>query len=387
MRVLVCTTAGAGHFGPMAPFGRACMEAGHDVVVAAPASFAPAVRSAGFEHAPFDDVAPEVMSAVFARLPGLPTDEANAVVMRDVFGRLDSQAALPAMTATISTWRPHVVLREPCEFASWVAAGKAGVPQVRIGIGLYALNEILLDHAADALHELRSLAGVTDDQSLDTLRSSPYFTVVPPSFDSAPVADVTPLRFRHSDAGSPEASLPPPWGDPALPFVYVTFGSVTATLGPFGSIYPAVVAALADVPARILLTTGEGMDPASIGPVPANLRIERWWPQADVMPGCAAVVGHGGFGTTITTLAAGVPQVVVPLFASDQFLNGTRIAELGAGVCLEGGVDAAGGLPDALQQVLADPSYRAIAGSLADEIGTLPPMSAAVPIIERLALR
>ena len=69
MRGMVSTTAGSGHFGPLIPFGVACREAGHDVRVAAPASFAGAVAGAGFEHAPFADVASEVMGPIFSRLP------------------------------------------------------------------------------------------------------------------------------------------------------------------------------------------------------------------------------------------------------------------------------------------------------------------------------
>jgi UDP:flavonoid glycosyltransferase YjiC (YdhE family) len=39
------------------------------------------------------------------------------------------------------------------------------------------------------------------------------------------------------------------------------------------------------------------------------------------MPHARAMIGHGGFGTTMTGLANGVPMVVVPLFAMDQFFN------------------------------------------------------------------
>jgi len=39
MRVLVSTTANDGHFGPLQPFARACTAAGHEVRVAAPASY------------------------------------------------------------------------------------------------------------------------------------------------------------------------------------------------------------------------------------------------------------------------------------------------------------------------------------------------------------
>ena len=44
------------------------------------------------------------------------------------------------------------------------------------------------------------------------------------------------------------------------------------------------------------------------------------------------MIGHGGFGTTMAALAAGVPQVVVPLFAIDQFVNAEQVAAVHAGV-------------------------------------------------------
>ena len=39
--MLLSTTAGAGHFGPMTAIARACVEAGHEVRVAAPDKAAP----------------------------------------------------------------------------------------------------------------------------------------------------------------------------------------------------------------------------------------------------------------------------------------------------------------------------------------------------------
>src|SRR5687768_1559085 len=104
----------------MVPFAQACRDLGHEVKVAAPASFAAAVAGAGLDHAPFADVPPEVMGRVFGRLPELPRDEANRIVMADVFGRLDAQAALPGVTEILAGWRPDVVVREFCEFASLV---------------------------------------------------------------------------------------------------------------------------------------------------------------------------------------------------------------------------------------------------------------------------
>ena len=92
MRVLVSTTAGSGHLRPLVPFATALRDGGHEVLVAAPESFAPAVARGGFPHAPFPDAPPEELGAAFAGLAGLPNDEGNVVVVRDVFGQPFLQA-------------------------------------------------------------------------------------------------------------------------------------------------------------------------------------------------------------------------------------------------------------------------------------------------------
>ena len=47
-----------------------------------------------------------------------------------------------------------------------------------------------------------------------------------------------------------------------------------------------------------------------------------------------AMLGHGGFGTTMGALAAGVPQVVMPIFTSDQLANAEHVAAVGAGIAV-----------------------------------------------------
>ena len=47
-------------------------------------------------------------------------------------------------------------------------------------------------------------------------------------------------------------------------------------------------------------------------------------PLRALLPRCAALVHHGGIGTTAEALRAGVPQVIVPL-AYDQFDNAARV--------------------------------------------------------------
>jgi glycosyltransferase len=397
MRVLFSTTAGSGHFGPLIPFAKACSDAGHMVKVAAPTSFATDVWRAGLDHAPFDDVPPDVMGPVFARLPKMSFELANATVMGEIFGRLDAQAALPGVAEIVDAWKPDVVVREPCEFASLVAAERAGIPQVQVAIGMGPLDGSMLSVLAAPLAELSVVADLPEDGAMRTLMRTPGFTTVPAALDGVGPeprnddmnanAAGTIRRFHDPSLIAGAGDLPPSWGDPGHPLVYVTFGSVTAGVGPYSAIYAATLRALADMPLRVLMTTGRGIDPATLAPIPANIHVEQWWTQADVMPHTAAVVGHGGFGTTMMTLAAGVPQVIVPLFAFDQSINAERVAAIGAGEHVVGGPDAVGAIPSSLTRVLNDPTYRKGAQAVAADMARLPSVTESVPILQNLAAR
>lgn len=386
MRVLVASTAGAGHFGPLVPVARACAEAGHQVAVAAPASFATEVAGAGFEHLPFADVPPDVLGPVMDRLPSLSMEEANRVVVTEVFGRLDAQAALPALTATVEEWRPDLVLREPTEFGSLAAALGAGVPQAVVAVGVTALLEQVAAMVAESLAELDALAGLALGTCSSAIRRATTLTSVPQALDDVRPSDAEhggPVHRYRMPVVPGEGRLPGTWGDPADPLVYVSFGSVAAALPPFAVIYQAVLDALADQPLRVLLTTGRGVATQTLR-IPPNAWVEQWWPQDDVLHQAAAVVGHGGFGTTMAALAAGIPQVVLPLFAMDQFVNADHLAAVGAGVAVPGGPAGAGALPDALASVLREDAYRTAARSIADQMAGLPPLARVVPMLEAL---
>ena len=180
MRVLFSTTAGAGHFGPLVPVARACAAAGHEVRVAAPASFAADVARAGLAHEPFADVPAPLMEAVFRELPGLPETEANRRVFRDVFGRLDAQHALPGLQRVLARWRPDVVVRDPVELGSLAAAEAAGVPHAHVSISVERLLRWALPMLAEPLAELDVLVGLHDGTLRAALATETACTSVPP---------------------------------------------------------------------------------------------------------------------------------------------------------------------------------------------------------------
>jgi MGT family glycosyltransferase len=125
---------------------------------------------------------------------------------------------------------------------------------------------------------------------------------------------------------------------------------------------------------RTILTTGDALDPASLGPIPENVRALRFVPQAELLGHVRAVVCHGGSGTTLGALAAGVPLVVLPLFA-DQPTNATEVARIGAGLSVPYAGATAQALAAALMRVLSEPAFGARARALATEIAYLPPVS------------
>jgi UDP:flavonoid glycosyltransferase YjiC (YdhE family) len=145
----------------------------------------------------------------------------------------------------------------------------------------------------------------------------------------------------------------------------------------------------------VLVTIGRGSDPEELGPRPPNVRVERWVPQDAVVPHAAAIVCHGGYGSTLGALSHGVPLVVLPLFSADQWANAGAVAGVGAGVALDGerrtrrvlglpSAETLGGLAGAVLSVLGDAAYRRAAARVADAIRALPPIDHAVDVLARL---
>jgi hypothetical protein len=350
VRILFASTQGAGHFGPLVPFLDAALRRGHDVLVVGPPTLDP--RSYPFRAGATPPE--EVLGPLWGRMPSLPPGQGDLVVVGQIFGRLNVDAMLPTLRETIADWRPDVVFRETAEFASAIAADEAGVPHVHVAAGLVWVVEGYLGFAAPELEDARSGIG-------ERIAASPTVTCWPASVDVGQ-ADVR--RFRDPAREVPPAPLPDWWQGDDRPLVYVTFGSVAAEFPPAAAVYRSALDAVADLGARILLTVGTELD---VGPVPENVHVERWVPQGDVLGHAAAVVCHGGAGTTLGALAAGVPLVVVPLFA-DQPLNGARAAVSGAAV-----VASIDGIRSALERVLATAAYGEAAGRIAAELRALPP--------------
>ena len=354
MRILFSSTAGAGHFAPLAPFIRSSLKNGHEAMVAAPASWEEAATATGAAFWAFGDPPPEEMAAAMGSLTQLPREEANRRVVAEIFGRLDATAAVPRLRQAIEELQPDLVVRESAEFGSAVAAELHDVPQIRVGIGLAEMERYILGVVQANVDALRRSYGLSGPNGHS---ETPYYTLYPAGLDDGPFPA---SRFRD-----------PAWvrstgGDR---FVYVTFGSVAGALPAVTRVYGEAMRAVAGLDAEVLLTIGHGADPDVVGAPAPNVRVERWVDQNEVLTRATAVVCHGGGGTTLGALAAGVPVVVVPLFSSDQHINARQVAASGAGVNV---APEAGAIRTGLDEVLGDASFRRAAGVLADELAGHP---------------
>jgi UDP:flavonoid glycosyltransferase YjiC (YdhE family) len=377
MRVLISTRQGAGHFGPLIPFAHALLRNNDEVVVTAPASAAPMIAGAGLDHHPIPDPPQAEREPIFARARTLDPDEANSVVVSDLFVRIDTRAAYPHMVAAIERWQPDVMLYDISDFAAGLAAEAKELPTVSVSITQAMHMQKLARPIAEALDEVRAEIGLEPDPRLERLAATPSFSLIPKALEYPETEGVDRiLRFREEH--HEPRPLPDWWHNDEWPLVYLTFGSVVPTMEPFLGVYRAAIDALSVLPVRVLVTIGRDRDPAELGPVAPNVHVARWIPQADVLPHAAAIVHHGGSGTVTGALTAGVPAVVVP-FIADQTHNARRVAELGAGIELA--AEDIVRLPDAVRALLADASYREAAERVAGEIRGLPTVETATAIL------
>ena len=186
-----------------------------------------------------------------------------------------------------------------------------------------------------------------------------YLDVCPPTLQLRQPAPKRRMPMRPVEAPGSSG----PGVRDARETVLVTFGTVfhqaTTVIGD-------IVRAVARLPVDVLATSGPDISPRALEPLPANVRVEQYVSFGTVLPQCAAVVTHGGSGTTLASLAHGVPLVFVPQGA-DQFLNASQVSAAGAGVTAE--QDSAA---TCVLDVLTTPAYRESANAVAVEIAAMP---------------
>ncbi|MGN6798118.1 MAG: glycosyltransferase [Gaiellaceae bacterium] len=374
--VLFSSTHGDGHVLPMLPLASAFAARGDDVTFAASANHRERIETLGlrFESAgpTFDELKAE-LDAHRAETLNVPPADRRPVAFTGRFAEIEAPRRMDVLHTLVDATPPDVLIYESADLAAPIAAASVGIPSVNHSFGL-PIPEAALRRAAEAIAPFWRAAGLEPDELAGAYRGA-YVGICPPSFRPAlPVGGVRTHHLRPAEAAPADAARR------SRPRVYATLGTSFNILETFR----VLLDAFEEIDCDVTVTIGRNRDPRDLEPVPANVTVERYIPQGEILPTCDAVVAHAGSGTLFASLAHGVPLVLLPSGA-DQFENAAASASLGFAETILPGDLAVDRVRDATVRMLNEPSYRAAAASIAAEIAAMPtPAAVAEELVSHL---
>ncbi len=147
----------------------------------------------------------------------------------------------------------------------------------------------------------------------------------------------------------------------------IVFTLGRSAVGAPGAFYDESVAAARALDRRAVLLVGRPTQSISRPVLPAGMIAVDYAPHGALFPRAAAVVHHGGVGTTAQGLRAGRPALIVP-HAHDQFDNAARVERLGLGRTLDSRRYRAAAAAPLLRALVDNPSIAARGGDVAAKI-------------------
>lgn len=356
MNVLILTLGSRGDVQPYIALGTGLQAAGHQVTLATLEAFAPLAAAFGLGFQPLHGEFLELLQTPQgkAAVAGKGNPLALLREVQPMLRRILDDALGASAGAELVIYHPKAlagyslaeargvpgVLALPLPLFSPTAAFPSPIlPVANLGPILNRLSHRVMVALTSASvrgmvnrwrKEALGLGRVRDELTLHgkpVLRLygySPAVVPTPPDWDRSSVA--TGYWFLDRSQGwTPPESLraflsagPPP--------VYVGFGSMPTQDA--ARTTDVVVEALRRAGQRGVLATGWGG--LAAGEMPPELYLLDEAPHDWLFPQMAAVVHHGGAGTTAAGLRAGVPTVICPFFG-DQPFWGRRVVTLGVG--------------------------------------------------------
>lgn len=397
-RYLLATWEGGGCVPPELGLARRLVERGHQVRVIADPPVERAARAAGCEFSPWvtapfkKSLRPEDdflrdwelknPMALFEKMLSVfvcgPADKFAAdvlavhaqhpvdVVLAD-FIMLGSQIAAEAAGLPYAVLTPNINMRPskgvpPVGIGFMPATGPLGRMRdaifTRIGNGLWRKGLPALNRARTSL----GLPAV-DDIWKQYDGAARNFVLTSPSFDFVSPRPAANERYLGPVLDDPVwvgDAWTPPWpADDQDPLVLV---GLSSTYQHQQQALQNVVAALASLPVRALVTLGPALTADAVVSPSAKIRIVQTAPHSQILPYAAAAITHCGHGTTLRALTNGVPLVCMPM-GRDQNDTAARVVHRGAGLRLRPTASPAA-IRRAVETVLREPRFRAAAAAL-----------------------
>lgn len=278
--------------------------------------------------------------------------------------------------------------RPPAGLGLWPAKGRRGAARDRV---LLAFGDrVLWRSCLPLLNRARASVGLAAAlHPLDQIRAAARVLVLTdPHFDFDAEPDAGGIVYTGPELDDPV------WAAPATePLRWAEGESRPLVLVGLSSSYQAqerllqrVVAALGRLPVRGLVTLGPALAAEALGGaegIPGNVLVRQSVRHSEVLRETALVITHGGHGTVIRALAAGVPLLVMPM-GRDQADNAARVEWLGAGRRLSAG-SGVGRIAGAIAAALGEGALREGARAAAERMQGREGRDAAVIALEGLA--
>lgn len=415
MRVLLFTVGSEGDVRPFVALAGRLRAEGHDPVLAAPALYQGVATAAGVAFEPLDLDMSEVGGAVagrhglrhllaFARAMGeragrtLPAAAAAAtaggpadlVVHHPVVPIGQHLAELLGVPAVVAALAPALVPTRQFPSPAWPGASRLPAPlnrpsyrAARYLTGAWCRRDI--DAWRQTALGLGRRPGRHDplgDRSVTVLHAFSPQVVTRPA-DWPGTAHITGYWLTgHEPAWSPPRRLAG-FLDAGDPPVYLGFGSMPVDSP--AALAGAVTMTARQTGARFIVHSHNRELTRRLGGHGGEILTVRHVPHAWLFPRTAAVVHHGGAGTTGAAVLAGRPQVIWP-FGVDQHFWASRMASLGVAVPARP-VRALTGtrLAGAVAQAIGDRSVAERARDLGARVRAEDGLGEAVAHLERLA--
>ena len=367
MQVLFTCVPGHGHLNPMVPLARELVERGCAVQFVTGSELVSRVESLGLPG--------------MAAGPTLTEMQTNALADPEVRAALESEpwivaAAIFAGRAKLvvedldgTGLAPDLVIHDAMEMAGPLIGARCGVPWVTHGLGPRwpSLVEDAMPSFVDPLWREHGL----DPVARGGLGHHAYVEICPRAVrsDTSP-ADDRVIECRPVALDEPEVDVVA-FAESGRPNVYCTLGTFSNT---DAGVFRTVIDAVGSLDIQALLTTGWGLNRDELGSLPANVLVEEYIPQAQALRHADLVVCHGGSGTMLASLAAGLPVVSLPQGA-DQFINAPWWSRSGAVDVLQPTDVSPTSLASRISTALEDSDMRLAAASMKQEISRMPPPS------------
>jgi UDP:flavonoid glycosyltransferase YjiC (YdhE family) len=386
VRVLFTCVPQTGHVTPLLPLAEAFTRRGDEVHFATGPDVADLLASRGFG---FRQVGPpygEWYAALVRRTrgqpgDGLPPDRVESYFLPRLFAEIGTALVVDDLTTVARDVRPDLVVFDTLMLAGPLVAAATGAHPVQhtfVPVTSPDVLELVADAVSPIWRELH-----LEPRRDAGLYSGTTLAICPQTLDpaAASVPGVQPLR--PAPVPLEPAALPAALaGLPSRPLVYVTLGTFSNANV---ALFETLVRVLCGLPVNVVVTVGHDNDPAMFAPLPDNVRVERFIPQADLLPYCSAVVHHAGAGTAFGVLAHGLPSVALPQSA-DNFTIAQRLAVANAARTLVPSDVSEAAVRMAVETVLEDTRYRDRARVLADEIARMSGPDEVADLLGREAL-